>query len=326
WTDRLMFDIMGDLAFGRSFEIKEPGPNPVKEISYHIVNYVRFFYPVSAYITRSPFMEFVSWSEPRVLSYLFDLITPKEVKPYYQFIHDSVSCRVEVEKNNKSSREPRLDIFHFWCNARHPGTGELAYTEKALRAEALLLIVAGSYSLATATSGFWFYMSRNPRACSKLTKEIRSAFSSSEDIFSGSKLGSCSYLYACIDETLRLTPPTPSELGLETFLGRASINGEYFQQGVVVGCSGYSLGRSENTFCDPGKFRPERYIPSEKTRVTVDEVKRLKVGYHPFLIGPTNCAGISRMDGRIQIRVKGIIGTEGMRRGPGHDALWCGMI
>lgn len=47
WTDTLVFDILGDLCFGRSFEIKESGPNPFKVIPHAIVDYVKFMYPVS---------------------------------------------------------------------------------------------------------------------------------------------------------------------------------------------------------------------------------------------------------------------------------------
>lgn len=45
--DGLIFDIMGDLSFGRSFDIKEPGDNPLKAIPHSIVDYMKFYYPVS---------------------------------------------------------------------------------------------------------------------------------------------------------------------------------------------------------------------------------------------------------------------------------------
>jgi hypothetical protein len=47
WDDWIVFDILGDLCFGRSFEIKEPGPNPIREIPNHIIRHVQLFYPVS---------------------------------------------------------------------------------------------------------------------------------------------------------------------------------------------------------------------------------------------------------------------------------------
>lgn len=45
--DHLVFDIMGDLCFGRSFNIKEPGDNPLREVPHNIIKYLQFYYPVS---------------------------------------------------------------------------------------------------------------------------------------------------------------------------------------------------------------------------------------------------------------------------------------
>jgi cytochrome P450 len=44
--DHLVFDIMGDLCFGRSFRTKEPGDNPLKEVPHNIIQYLKFYYPV----------------------------------------------------------------------------------------------------------------------------------------------------------------------------------------------------------------------------------------------------------------------------------------
>lgn len=46
WSDCLVFDILGDLCFGRSFEIKEPGDNSLRNIPHAIHSYMRFNYPV----------------------------------------------------------------------------------------------------------------------------------------------------------------------------------------------------------------------------------------------------------------------------------------
>lgn len=235
-------------------------------------------------------MEFFVWAKPKGLDYLLNLITPKEVKTYYKFINDSVSERIEMEKGGHDAEKSRLDIFHFLCAARDPATGQ-RYSEDALRGEAAMLIVAGSDSTSTVLAGFWFYISRNKSAYTRLTTEVRATFECSDEIVSGPKLASCTYLYACIDESLRMAPAGPSELAREVLPGGTVINGEYFQPGVVVGCSQWAMGRNEQVFGDPTRFRPERYIPCEATGVTVEEVNRIKSYYQPFLIGPTNCAG-----------------------------------
>lgn len=46
WNDYLVFDILGDLCFGRSFEIKEPKPNPLRQIPRLVIQHVQLFYPV----------------------------------------------------------------------------------------------------------------------------------------------------------------------------------------------------------------------------------------------------------------------------------------
>ncbi|KAF2825548.1 benzoate 4-monooxygenase cytochrome P450 [Ophiobolus disseminans] len=286
WGAWVVFDILGDLCFGRSFETKEAGPNALREIPHLIVRHVRFFYP----ILQSPWMEFFVWAKPRGFDYLFDLITPQEFKEYYQFVDDSVSKRLQEEAEAKDSESSRLDIFHFLCAAKDAVTGE-RISEDALRAEAIMLIVAGTDSVITILAGMWFYISRNEAAYTKLTTEIRSTFKSSDEIVSGPKLGSCVYLYTCIEETLRIAPAGPSEFAREVLPGGTTIDGEYFPPGVVVGCANWAIGHNEEVFGDPNRFRPERYIPCEATGRTLDDINKMRSCFQPFLIGPTACPG-----------------------------------
>lgn len=50
--DTLAFDIMGDLCFGKSFDIKEPGGNPLKAVPHCIAEYLKFYYPVGTSLQR----------------------------------------------------------------------------------------------------------------------------------------------------------------------------------------------------------------------------------------------------------------------------------
>ena len=47
WTDYLVFDILCDLCFGRSLDIKEPGVNQFRGIPKGIDTYLTFTYRVS---------------------------------------------------------------------------------------------------------------------------------------------------------------------------------------------------------------------------------------------------------------------------------------
>lgn len=46
WSDYLVFDILGDLCYGRSFDTKEPGDSNLKLVPKFIHDYVTFMYPV----------------------------------------------------------------------------------------------------------------------------------------------------------------------------------------------------------------------------------------------------------------------------------------
>ena len=46
-SDYLVFDILGDLCFGKSFETKEPGENQLRVIPHYINRYMKFMNLVS---------------------------------------------------------------------------------------------------------------------------------------------------------------------------------------------------------------------------------------------------------------------------------------
>lgn len=84
--------------------------------------------------------------------------------------------------------------------------GEHGMLEHEMIANSPLLVLAGSETTATALSGFFFYLVRNPEVYRTLVDEIRGAFQSEEDI----SMRTCTpleYLGATLEETLRMYPP-----------------------------------------------------------------------------------------------------------------------
>ena len=69
-------------------------------------------------------------------------------------------------------------------------------------------MLAGTETTATQLSGLTYMLLKNPIKMQRLVSEVRSSFSSFEDM-TMTKLSQLDYLGACIEEGLRLYPPVP---------------------------------------------------------------------------------------------------------------------
>lgn len=307
WADYLVFDILCDLCFGRSLDVKEPGENRFRGIPKAIHSLMKNVYPVGSIrvlrrrasanivkLTRSPWVGLLMWLKPRGLNRLLNTLTPSDVKAYFAFLDESIATRSNAEQVSeqlsKDGKEVRQDMFHFIFQAVDPDTGKRAYSQRELSSEMSLLVGAGSDTTAVTISSFFFYIVRNPRLYGKLVKEIRSTFKSAEEIVGGPKLSSCKYLRACVDETLRISPVVASGFYRDVLPGGQKINGEFYPAGVTVTTSGWSSGRSDE-YGDPNVYRPERWIVDEEAGVTAEDVARISTYLRPFSAGWSNCVG-----------------------------------
>lgn len=139
----------------------------------------------------------------------------------------------------------------------------------------------------------FYYLSRNPSAYAQLASEIRTTFSSGSEIRHGQKLTSCKYLRAVLDESMRISPPTPGVMWREQDPLSSEplvVDGHVIPPGTLVGVGTYSLMHNPEYFPEPFAFRPERWLedeaPEEKeARAT------MRRAFIPFILGDRGCAG-----------------------------------
>lgn len=212
---------------------------------------------------------------------------------WQNFVETCFAERVKVEAEtgrlNKPESDSRKDFFHYLLQAVDPETGR-GYTKDELFGESESLIIAGSDTTAISTAAAFFYLSRNPPIQKRLAKEIALAFSSADDIKSGTALYSCQYLRAFIDETLRMSPPVPADLSREVEKGGITVDGQYIPEGMKVSAASYCLHHNPEFYREPFKFRPERWIVDEPG-VSAESVALARSAFMAFSAGPRGCVG-----------------------------------
>ncbi|KAF2186607.1 benzoate 4-monooxygenase cytochrome P450 [Zopfia rhizophila CBS 207.26] len=265
----MTIDVLGEFAFGRSFELQ------TQEKNRFLLNAINAASRVSGMYAQYP----------RLKSSGLDRI----IKQRGAWTREKFgNLMLELVKQRISEKEDaRHDLFSFIINAKDPETGK-GFELNEIWAESRLLIIAGSDTTSTAICATLFYLSRYPDCKSKLTEEIESNFTSAEEIRTGPQLSSCHYLRACIDEAMRMSPPVGTALWREVCKSGLTIDGTYIPPGVDVGSSLYSIHHLESIFPDSWTYNPERWLGTGDSSEE-NELASQRKAFNPFSLGTRKC-------------------------------------
>ncbi|GAB0137977.1 hypothetical protein EsDP_00006227 [Epichloe bromicola] len=298
WSNYLIFDILGDLGYGSSFGLVTTATNRSivdlipkatggwYSLGYHpftkLLRRILFQTPLGAYLGGPSYHHNIQFRT-------FCLSKLKERRQ-----------RDAAEEAEEAAAAPRVMFTHL-LHGRDPETGE-GYSTGDLACESVLLMVAGSQSTAGGLAAVFFYLAHHPAKLARLRAEIHGAFAREQDIryeYASCALATLPYLRACVNESLRLSPPTPGHLprdvvGLETG-AVAMIDGHAVPGGTTVGVSPYALHRNASYFRDPLGFVPERWLAPRDGdgdgRGGPMVMAMGMVGFAAFSGGPTGCIG-----------------------------------
>lgn len=235
--------------------------------------------------------------KPRGLDWLLTVASPPAVVQWQDFVGKCLANRTRVqqdlEKHPKPDDEVRRDFFYWLFKAEDPETGKPGYTLDELFGECELLTIAGSDTTSVVLSGAFFYLARRPDVQAKLTEEIFNTFSSYDEITSGSKIHSCRYLTAFLEETMRMTPPVSAEPPREVLQGGTTVDGHYIPEGLHVSTGFYCLSFNKDIYHEPFTFRPERWIVSGNENVgsSAESVAAARSAFCAFSTGSRGCVG-----------------------------------
>ncbi|KAI1104955.1 cytochrome p450 monooxygenase [Jackrogersella minutella] len=264
WISFYGFDVMGDLAFGQSFDMLKTGT-----VNYYI-GLMQDFLKVRAVFARIP------WAF-RIL----------QVTMVLNASFTKFRTWMEQQVRQRMKNEPEIPDVFSWIladyQARPTKTQQDFFN---LMGECTLITIAGSDTTSSSLTCLLFELARHPEVYKKLQAEIDQCFKEHGNNIPGHyELSKLEYLQACIDEALRLYPPLPGGVQRITPPEGLQVDNDFFIPGnTIVQIPLYTMYRDEKIFKHAEEFIPERWT-------TRRDLVTDAACFTPFLIGSFSCVG-----------------------------------
>ncbi|KAI0474459.1 cytochrome P450 [Xylaria cf. heliscus] len=171
-----------------------------------------------------------------------------------------------------------------------------------LEANCILLLLAGSDTIATSLISATHLLCENPLVLQRLTDEVRSVAPLESDVNCMNITSNMPYLNAVLREAHRLCPPLANGPARVVGQQEATIAGIVVPPKTAVGVTHYAANRSAQNFILPDEFLPERWLSSELAARYVKDNENGCQPYqifatdarnvaHPFSVGGRDCLG-----------------------------------
>ncbi|KAF2843450.1 cytochrome P450 [Patellaria atrata CBS 101060] len=302
WTNYMSFDILGDLCFGKPFGMLA-GNVENRHMIYLLTQAVR--------------RHNITGPMPALHQTGFDKILLRKIyndrQQYLAFSRAMVGARSKAG----IMESERKDFFWYILRSKDPETGQ-GFSSGELWGESNTLIVAGSDTSSITISSTIFYLLHNPDCLTRLTTEIDSKFASAEDIRSGPVLNSCTYLRACVDEALRMSPPVGGLLERYVLPGGLTVLGHQIPAGTDLGTPIYAIHHHPDYVPNAYTYDPSRW--SSETGSPVD-LEKLHSVFNPFSIGPRGCIGKPMGYLEVTLTLARLVWGYEMRLAPGEAGM-----
>lgn len=262
----LTFDIIGDLALGQSFGMLEETSPPSR---------LEGLAGASAHLIHL-------WSGQIVP--LYGALLRLHAK-----LPGSSDARRRMNDFARSCAKERMQIktdrkdFMTYI-LRH--NDERGMSNQEIGMTAKTFINAGSETTATTMTWVHWHLLQHDKVRERAIAEVRSRFSDASELnLQSTSQANLPYLYAVIQETLRMTPAANPTAFPRKPTETMNIDGEIVPAGTRIGVPQYASFHSAMNFRDPDVFVPERWLGDP---VYQDDKRD---AFNPFLTGPRGCLG-----------------------------------
>ncbi|RHZ68020.1 hypothetical protein CDV55_107584 [Aspergillus turcosus] len=278
WLNLFTFDVIGAAAFGKPMGFIAQGDDLAPAETWDGKQYQ--IHAISSFHTNSRYDVILAhW--PKILS-----ITKRLTQwhPGNKGGAHFTALTIRKIRERKENGKPTgyTDFFHHLLQDRHGKDVGLSMLE--LEKEAGVMINAGSDTTATAMTHCLYFLMKNPQVLAKLREELDAVLGNQDSAARYEQVKDLKYLRACLDEAMRLRPPTSLGLPRVTPPEGATVAGYQIAGDVTVSVPTYTLHRNPALFSDPEEYKPERWL---------DEIEGPKCRAYvlPFSTGPRACIG-----------------------------------
>ncbi|KXJ87560.1 benzoate 4-monooxygenase cytochrome P450 [Microdochium bolleyi] len=263
WFNFYSFDVMGDLAWGKSFNMLRDG----------VKHY--FMTTLHADMTSIGIFTHLIWLMPLFKS--TPILNANHLK-FWGWVNSQVEDRRKMKPDRPDVFSSLLDDYE----SKPRTAGERIN----LTGDAYLIAVAGSDTTAAVLTCLFFHLATDPSALRTLQKEVDAAYNAAgtDTTPDSVALGKLEYLNAVINETIRLHPPVPSGLQRLTPAEGLKVGDVFIPGDTIVQVPSHTIFRDERYFVKPDDFIPERW--TDKPELT----KNGSV-FAPFGYGRYSCIG-----------------------------------
>ncbi|KAJ0422245.1 cytochrome P450 [Aspergillus carlsbadensis] len=297
WFECWSFDIMGDLAFGQSFNMLS---SPDGHWAITLLKEAQ----------AGGGLSIPNWAARLLFAF------PPIARQYFRFqgfCADQIEDRLKIQ-----GKQTNTDITHFLIESYLASTaapGKRDSEKKVqlarLHFDSKLIVVAGSDTTASTITFLFYHLAREPGLLGRLRDEIRGIAGDSGEI-EHRRLQGATLLNACILEALRLHPAVPSGVPRKTPPEGVYVGETYVPGDTVMMVNIYAMAHDEDNFVAADQFIPESFT-------TRPDLIKQKDAFIPFSTGPAGCIGKNLALMEMRLMTAHLVSIYDIAFAPGED-------